>query len=83
MTNANGQKISFEYDSANRVIRKNLPGGGVVTFSYTATGQRAAVTDSRGTTSYSYDALDRLASITHPTGQTVTYARDANGKLET
>ena len=77
----NGQTVSFEYDTNNRLVRKNLPGGGVVTYSYTPTGQRTAVTDARGTTSYSYDTLDRLVSVIHPTGQTVSYARDANGNL--
>lgn len=81
ITNANGQVITLTYDNDNRVTRKTLPDGSVIIFTYTNDGQRASVTDARGTTTYSYDALGQVTRVTHPTGDIVSYSRDINGNL--
>ena len=49
-----------------------------VTYTYTATGQRASMTDASGTTSYSYDRLDRPIGKATPAG-TLSYQRDLAG----
>src|SRR5262249_9531772 len=42
-------------------------------------GQRATVTDGRGTTHYAYDARDRLLSRTDPDGTVISYLYDVAG----
>ncbi len=49
-TDFNGNTIHFVYDVANRLVAKDYPDDTSVTYTYTATGQPAAVTDARGTT---------------------------------
>ncbi len=53
-----------------------------VAFTYTLTGQRAAMTDASGTTTYAYDALDRLIAKATPFG-TLRYTYDAASNLLT
>src|SRR5207302_7605999 len=49
-----------------------------VTFTYTATGKRASMTDVSGITSYTYDGRDHLLTKATPFG-TLTYTYDAAG----
>lgn len=51
-----------------------------VSFTYTATGKRASMTDASGTTTYTYDTLDRLTTKATPEG-TLNYTYDAAGNL--
>jgi YD repeat-containing protein len=74
-----GRTTSYEYDALNRLLWKRLPGGAVVGYTYSATGQVASVTAGRGTTLYAYDARDRLARVTHPDGAAIEYGYDAAG----
>jgi YD repeat-containing protein len=72
------------YDLMGRLVTVSYPDGtapdGTETaFTYTATGQRATVTDLRGTTAYSYDAGDRLTEKIDPTGYRLSYIYDGAG----
>ncbi len=78
-TDFNGNTRTFEYDDARRLTRRAYAGGSEVTFTCTTTGQRASVSDSRGTTSYTYDDRDRLIEKTDPTGHKLGYAYDLQG----
>ncbi|TWB09206.1 RHS repeat-associated protein [Nitrospirillum amazonense] len=52
-----------------------------VTTSYTATGQKATVTDAAGqVTSYAYDGADRLVKVTDPLGRVSVTDYDAAGQ---
>lgn len=75
----NGQTTSYSYDVNNRMVRKTYPNGSFVAYSYLPTGQRASVTDSRGTTTYIYDDRDRLIRFVVPNGAVILYAYDAIG----
>jgi YD repeat-containing protein len=64
-----GKTTTYSYDSMNRLTRKTPDATleePVVSFTYTATGRRASMTDASGTTSYSYDLLYRLTSKATP-----------------
>jgi len=82
-TDFNGKTTTFSYDQSNRLTSKvpdpsfNAP---TVSFTYTATGQRASMLDASGTTSYTYDARDRMLSKASPEG-TLSYTYDAVGNL--
>ncbi|MCP3974230.1 MAG: RHS repeat-associated core domain-containing protein, partial [bacterium] len=74
-----GATRTFEYDDAQRLTRRAYPDGSDVTFTHTPTGQRATVTDARGTTSYTYDDRDRLIEKTDPNGYKLGYGYDLEG----
>lgn len=74
-----GHAIGFQYDSNHRLLRKTYPDGSEVSYAYTASGRRAAVTDARGTTLYEHDSLDRLTRLVDPDGRSLSYGYDAAG----
>ena len=79
----NGKTSSYAYDQNNRLTTKTPDpsfGAPVITFTYTATGQRQNMVDASGTTAYSYDVRDRLLSKATPQG-TLTYTYDLAGNL--
>ncbi|MCP3935139.1 MAG: hypothetical protein GY708_07175, partial [Actinomycetia bacterium] len=78
-TNFSGDTRTYKYDANQRAIKRIYPDSSEVNFSFTATGQRASTTDSRGTTSYEYDDRDRLLRRTDPTGYTLAYTYDLEG----
>ena len=80
-TDFKGATRTFEYDAEKRVKRRIYPDGSQVSLSYTPTGQRASVTDVRGTTTYAYDRRDRLTEKTDPDGRRLTYSYDLGGNL--
>jgi RHS repeat-associated protein/uncharacterized repeat protein (TIGR01451 family) len=84
-TDFNGKRTTYAYDVMDRLLSKTPDpslGQPAVTFTYTAAGQRASMTDAVGTTTYTYDARDRLTSKRTPHG-TLTYTYDAAGSLLT
>jgi RHS repeat-associated protein len=84
-TNFNGYTTTYAYDTLNRRLRATPDarlGTAPVEWSYTATGQRATMTDASGTTVYTYDARDRLLSKATPVG-TLFYTYDRAGNLLT
>ena len=83
LTDYNGHTTTYTYDSQNRLLSK-IPDPAVneptVSFTYTATGKRASMTDASGTTTYTYDSLDRLKTKATPQG-TLSYTYDAAGNV--
>lgn len=67
---SNTIKTTYGYDTASRLtdVNHSRIGTSYQRFQYTldGNGNRTAMTDSFGTTSYSYDALNRLTSVTYP-----------------
>jgi RHS repeat-associated protein len=82
-TDFNGKVTTYAYDSLNRLVSK-MPDPDLseptVSYTYTTSGQRAAMTDATGTTNYTYDNRDRLTEKATPQG-TLTYSYHANGSL--
>jgi RHS repeat-associated protein len=84
-TDFDGKKTTYSYDQVNRLLSKTPDpsfNAAAITFSYTATGRRASMTDPSGSTSYSYDSRDRLLSKATPQG-TLSYTYDLGGNLLT
>jgi RHS repeat-associated protein len=82
-TDFGGKTTGYDYDVMNRLVRKRPDPSlreSVVSFSYTATGMRAAMEDATGATAYRYDARDRLTSKATPRG-TLSYAYDRLGNV--
>jgi RHS repeat-associated protein len=92
-TDFNGHTSTYTYDALNRLLSKTADpffsagacaggacGATQVSYTYTATGRRASMTDGSGTTNYSYDQLDRLLSKATPFG-TLAYTYDAGGNM--
>jgi RHS repeat-associated protein len=83
LTDYNGKTTTFAYDTLNRLMSRtpdpSLPDT-PESFTYTATGKRATMTDASGTTIYTYDAQDRLQTKATPQG-TLTYTYDTAGNV--
>jgi YD repeat-containing protein len=77
-TNFNGVVLTNQYDALNRLTNRSSTGGYEVKWTYTATGQRATMTDGSGASGYVYDVRDRLRTNTTPQG-TLRYTYDAAG----
>lgn len=76
-----GKRTTYTYDVMNRLVSKTPDaslGEPGVTFTYTATGRRASMTDASGTTTYDYDARERLKTKATPYG-VLTYTYDEAG----
>lgn len=71
-----GQNIVMRYDALNRLEEKRYNGELFASYIYDANGNRATMTDARGTTTYRYDPLNRLMSSTDPAGRTVSHEYD-------
>jgi YD repeat-containing protein len=71
------------YDVLNRLVSR-VPDQSLVnvpeSFTYSATGQRASMTDASGTTTFTYDNLDRLKTKATPQG-TLSYTYDGAGDI--
>ena len=84
-TDFNGKTTNYGYDLLNRLTSK-IPdlsfAAPTVSFTYTATSQRASMLDASGTTSYGYDLRDRLTQKATPEG-TLSYTYDLAGNLTT
>jgi RHS repeat-associated protein len=83
LTDYNGNTTTYTYDNLNRLLSRTpdsrLPDV-PESFTYTATGKRATMTDASGTTIYTYDAQDRLQTKATPQG-TLSYTYDAAGNV--
>jgi RHS repeat-associated protein len=81
-TDFNGRTTRYAYDAAGRLGQRTpdvaFSGEPGVTFTYTASGRRATMTDATGRSTYTYDSRDRLVSKATPEG-TLAYTYDAAG----
>ena len=83
-TDFNGKTTTYAYDELNRLITKTPDaslGEPAVTYDYTVSGQRAAMQDASGLSTYSYDTRDRLIEKATPQG-TLTYTYNGAGQLD-
>lgn len=78
-TNFNGQILRYEYNANNQVSAEYFSEGNVTRFTYTPTGRRQTIADTRGVVIFAYDARDRLISRTDPDGRSVKYTYDIAG----
>lgn len=78
----NGDETSFEYDARNRLVLQRNADNSTVRYTYTSTGARETVLDTRGTTRYAYNALDQVVSRTEPDGSRVDFAYDIAGNVK-
>ena len=79
-TNFNGQVITNQYDSKNRLASHWHGSTQLVAFTYTVTGRRATMSNEAGVVSWVYDNRDRVRTNSTPAG-TLYYDYDANGNL--
>ncbi|MFI1486421.1 RHS repeat-associated core domain-containing protein [Streptomyces sp. NPDC020747] len=95
VTSADGESVSYTYDSAGNTTKETVAGaeGGTRTFTYNPStptcggfeGQRCEVKDANGkATKFSYDAKGNLIKVTppNPLGE-ITYTYDGLGRVET
>jgi RHS repeat-associated protein len=78
-TSFGGITVAYTYDAADRLVSRSQPGQAAVAFTYTPAGQRATVTDDRGTTRYQYDLRDRLTRLEQPGAGVLEYEYDGRG----
>ncbi len=74
---------SFQYDSADRLVKVSYPDGRSLQFRYDAGGRRTqSVDQSSFTVNYVYDAVGRLSALTDGSGARIAaYTYDAAGNL--
>ena len=81
---AQGNKISLEYDEAGQLSRETNPLGESRSYTYTALGKIKTITDEAGrTTNYAYLPGGQLSQIEHPEATKETYTYDQNGNIIT
>jgi RHS repeat-associated protein len=80
-TDFNGQTTNYAYGLGNLLTGKQLSDGSQTSITYSATGKRQSVMDSRGTTSYTYNAQGQITKVANPDGQQISYAYDSQGHL--
>lgn len=82
LDDANGNHISFTFNSQGQLSQVRDAVGRPLTFSYNAQGLLNQVTDPAGRTlSYSYNSQDNLQTYTDAQGQVTTYAYDTDHRV--
>jgi RHS repeat-associated protein len=82
MTDAEGQLTTKTYDADNELTSISYSDGktpDVKDIAYNADGERTAMTDGSGTSTFAYDSLNRMTSSTDGAGATVDYEYDLVG----
>lgn len=74
---------TYTYNAAGKKATATYSGSSAhsVAYTYDADGNRTAMTDATGTSSYSYDAFDELTAATNGNGQKISYGYDADGDI--
>ncbi|MCK4342414.1 MAG: hypothetical protein KAY37_11905 [Phycisphaerae bacterium] len=80
---AKGAETVLIYDAANRLMNIYYPDATQASYSYDNNGNRTAMTDSSGSSSFTYDDLNRLRSTTDSFGKVVQYDYDPVGNRTT
>jgi RHS repeat-associated protein len=79
-TDARGNVIGFQYDSAHHGTTVTLPGAISTSATYNASGDISAATDALGHTStFGYDTHGNPTTLTQPDGHSIQFAYDARG----
>ncbi|MCU0209691.1 DUF6531 domain-containing protein [Pseudomonas shahriarae] len=73
---------TYQRDNASRLVRKNLPDGSTVDYTYDRLGNLLSVDDGHWPLQYEYDAQSRLTAE-HQGWGTLRYGYDHCGQLET
>ena len=84
LTHFNGKTTTYSYDDLNRLLTRTPDpslGEPTVSFTYTATGKRATMSDASGVTLYAYDSQDRLTAKNTAQQGTLHYTYDAAGHV--
>ena len=83
VTDPAGRTTTNTYDTAGNRTGTSYSGGATPneSYTYTATGQQATMTDGTGTTTNTYDSLGRLTASTNGAGQATGYSYDLAGHL--
>ena len=88
-TNADNITVSYQYDAGNYAkgrMSRETDLSGSISFDYNALGQITKITritdDHAYTTEYGYDSASAdMISMTYPSGLSLTFSRDANGRI--
>ena len=84
-TSPAGRSVTTTYSPQGRLLTTSMPGLATVTRSYNARGQLASVVEGSGsgarTTNYAYAANGYLASVTDALNRTISFTRDADGRV--
>ncbi|HEU5270575.1 MAG TPA: DUF6531 domain-containing protein [Jatrophihabitans sp.] len=83
-TDPAGRTTTYSYDAADQLTAVNYSDPAtpdVTNVSYDADGQRTAMTDGTGTTTWAWDSLHRMTSTTTGAGNTIGYHYDLAGLL--
>jgi RHS repeat-associated protein len=83
MVNAEGETTNYAYDTDGELTGITYSDGRTpsVSETYDADGDRVAMTDGSGTSTFTYDSLNRMTSTTDGAGATVGYEYDLAGSL--
>lgn len=88
ITYADGNTASFNYDQGPNGIGRLtqiVDNSGNIQYAHDKhgriVGETRTIDNAAYVTGYSYDSAGRLASMTYPGGRTVTYSRDAMGRI--
>jgi RHS repeat-associated protein len=73
-TDFNRVTTGYTYDNLRRLIAQQRDGQTIASYTYNANGQKATITDARGTTTYSYRPEGQLSQVLNPDGTYVKYA---------
>lgn len=76
-----GAVTDYEHDAVGRLTATHYPDGRSVLYTYDQNGNRATLTDQRGTTHFVYDARNRLAAVYYPGLNPIEYGHDHAGNL--
>lgn len=76
-----GGVVEYEYDLLDRLLVRRTSDGVLDSFTYTAGGEVATMTDASGTSTFSYDSRGRLVSEVNADGRAQDYEHDATGNL--
>jgi YD repeat-containing protein len=82
-TDANGNKVSYDYDSKGNITSINNPGPvGKKTITYDSLSRPKTITDGNGQTeTITYNNLDQPTKLSYSDGVSVTYSYDEGGNL--
>jgi len=82
VTDANGNKVTFGYDSFGNKTSEMYPDGNSKHWTYDERGRMVSETDSYGnTTYYEYDSMNRVVAVKDPKGNATKYAYDSLGNI--